>query len=89
MNFFDNATIRTTPPFRADHVGSFLRPEAIKKARQQAQHGLITKEALRSVEDDAIRALVINRKNVVYLPSRTVNCGVAGGIMTFLPVWTA
>lgn len=62
MNFFDNATIRTTPPFRADHVGSFLRPEAIKKARQQAQHGLITKEALRSVEDDAIRALVNKQK---------------------------
>lgn len=62
MASFNGAVIRTTPPFRADHVGSFLRPQAVKKVRQQVQTGLITKEALRSVEDEAIRDLVNKQK---------------------------
>lgn len=50
------------PPFRADHVGSFLRPESIKKARKQLQDNEITPEALRVVEDEAIRQLVEKQK---------------------------
>ena len=61
-NPLENAVTRTTPPFRADHVGSFLRPEAVKLARQQAQEGTITLEALRAVEDTAIAALVEQQK---------------------------
>lgn len=60
---FDNAATRTTPPFRADHVGSFLRPESVKKAPHQAQDGAIKPEALRLVEDEAIRALVEKQKD--------------------------
>ena len=33
---------RTTPPFRADHVGSLLRPRALKQAREDAARGSIS-----------------------------------------------
>jgi 5-methyltetrahydropteroyltriglutamate--homocysteine methyltransferase len=42
------------PPFRADHVGSLLRPPAVLAARQQRANGDITAEELRDVEDVAI-----------------------------------
>ena len=47
-----------TAPFRADTVGSFLRPAAIKNAREQYAAGQIDKAALTRVEDDAIRDVV-------------------------------
>ncbi|MGE0540167.1 MAG: 5-methyltetrahydropteroyltriglutamate--homocysteine S-methyltransferase [Dehalococcoidia bacterium] len=50
--------LRTTPPFRADHVGSFLRPPELLAAREQFQHGAISREDLRAVEDEAIRGIV-------------------------------
>jgi 5-methyltetrahydropteroyltriglutamate--homocysteine methyltransferase len=46
------------PPFRADHVGSLLRPKNLLDARGQKQRGEITAEALRKVEDEAIRKAV-------------------------------
>lgn len=46
------------PAMRADFVGSFLRPEAVKKARMLAAAGEIRPEELTSVEDEAIRKLV-------------------------------
>ena len=49
---------RTTPPFRADHVGSFLRPAEVVEARGRLQAGTISAEELRSVEDSAIREVV-------------------------------
>lgn len=49
---------RTTPPFRADVVGSFLRPAAIKQARKQLQSGEIDAAQLRAVEDAEIRRVV-------------------------------
>ena len=49
---------RTTAPFRADVVGSFLRPAAIKRAREQFAAGEIDAAALRRVEDDEIRHVV-------------------------------
>ncbi|MDI6935744.1 5-methyltetrahydropteroyltriglutamate--homocysteine S-methyltransferase, partial [Serratia sp. Se-PFBMAAmG] len=45
-------------PFRADTVGSFLRPAAIKQARVQFANGEITAEQLRQVEDKEIRHVV-------------------------------
>jgi 5-methyltetrahydropteroyltriglutamate--homocysteine methyltransferase len=50
--------VRTTPPFRADHVGSFLRPKFLLDAREQCQSGAITASELRAVEDKAIRDVV-------------------------------
>jgi 5-methyltetrahydropteroyltriglutamate--homocysteine methyltransferase len=49
---------RNSPPFRADHVGSFLRPKELLDAREQHQKGAISKSELRDVEDRAIREIV-------------------------------
>ncbi len=46
------------PPFRADQVGSLLRPDGLREARDDAKAGRITAEALRAVEDQAIRDAV-------------------------------
>jgi 5-methyltetrahydropteroyltriglutamate--homocysteine methyltransferase len=50
--------MRETPPFRADHVGSLLRPPQLLRAREDFAAGRITAEQLRAVEDDAIRQVV-------------------------------
>jgi 5-methyltetrahydropteroyltriglutamate--homocysteine methyltransferase len=49
---------RSTPPFRADHVGSLLRPPELLRAREELAAGRISAEQLRAREDDAIRAAV-------------------------------
>jgi 5-methyltetrahydropteroyltriglutamate--homocysteine methyltransferase len=49
---------RTTPPFRADHVGSLLRPPSLLEARAAFAEGRIDAGALRAAEDDAIRDAV-------------------------------
>jgi 5-methyltetrahydropteroyltriglutamate--homocysteine methyltransferase len=49
---------RTTPPFRADHVGSFLRPAYLLAAREKRAKGEMTALALREVEDRAITEIV-------------------------------
>ena len=49
---------RTLPPFRADHVGSFLRPDKLHEARRQHGDGVISAEQLRAVEDEAVREVV-------------------------------
>ena len=51
-------TTRTTPPFRADHVGSFLRPAYLLEAREKKAKGEITLAQLREVEDRAISEIV-------------------------------
>jgi 5-methyltetrahydropteroyltriglutamate--homocysteine methyltransferase len=50
--------VRDTPPFRADHVGSLLRPAALLAAREDRAAGRISAEQLRAVEDEAIRDVV-------------------------------
>ncbi len=57
-------TARTTPPFRADHVGSFLRPRYLLEARDQAAQGQITAAQLRAVEDRAIAEIVTFQQDV-------------------------
>ena len=47
-----------SPPFRADHVGSLIRPRALIQARQDMKRGLIDAAALRAIEDRAIRDAV-------------------------------
>ncbi|HEV3348450.1 MAG TPA: cobalamin-independent methionine synthase II family protein [Methylomirabilota bacterium] len=43
---------------RADVVGSLLRPDALRRARQGAREGRVTPEALRAAEDDAVREAI-------------------------------
>src|SRR6266536_1624365 len=49
---------RTSPPFRADHVGSLLRSPELKEARTRRENGEIDTEELSSIEDRAIEALI-------------------------------
>ena len=55
---------RTRPPFRADHVGSLLRPKSLLTARKDAKAGPLAAEELRRLEDDAIRKAVKRQEDV-------------------------
>jgi len=49
---------RTKPPFRADHVGSLLRPKSLLDAREAAKAGRLSAAELRHAEDEAIKDVV-------------------------------
>jgi 5-methyltetrahydropteroyltriglutamate--homocysteine methyltransferase len=55
---------RTTPPFRADHVGSLLRPLRLLHAREEFAAGRLDAAGLREVEDDAIRDVVAKQERI-------------------------
>jgi 5-methyltetrahydropteroyltriglutamate--homocysteine methyltransferase len=57
-------TLRKSPPFRADHVGSLLRPPMLRQARADMAQGRITADQLRSIEDEAIRDVVAMQADV-------------------------
>jgi 5-methyltetrahydropteroyltriglutamate--homocysteine methyltransferase len=61
---------RTKPPFRADHVGSLLRPAALKQARERHAKGEIDAAALKAVEDREIKS-VIGKQEAAGLQSIT------------------
>lgn len=62
--FFNNTSKRTRVPFRYDVVGSFLRPQAIKDAREKFAAGKITQAELTPVEDEEIKRLVGKQKDI-------------------------
>jgi 5-methyltetrahydropteroyltriglutamate--homocysteine methyltransferase len=55
---------RTRPPFRADHVGSLLRPPRLLEARAANARGELDADGLRAVEDDAIREVVAMQEDI-------------------------
>lgn len=55
---------RTKPPFRADHVGSLLRPRRLVEARARRDKGEITAEALTRVEDECILEIIRRQEDV-------------------------
>jgi 5-methyltetrahydropteroyltriglutamate--homocysteine methyltransferase len=55
---------RTTPPFRADHVGSLLRPAALKDARAKHAQGAITAAQLKEVEDREIEKAIKKQEEI-------------------------
>ena len=55
---------RIAPPFRADHVGSLLRPAGLKAARDRLARGEIDAAELRAVEDDAAREAVRRQEEI-------------------------
>jgi methionine synthase II (cobalamin-independent) len=59
-----DAMSRTTPPFRADHVGSLLRPPELLDARARHAAGELDAAGLRAVEDEAIRDAVALQRDV-------------------------
>jgi 5-methyltetrahydropteroyltriglutamate--homocysteine methyltransferase len=54
--------LRTVPPFRADHVGSLLRPAPLKEARARHERGEIDAAELKSVEDRSIQDVVARQE---------------------------
>lgn len=65
-----NNSAKVNPPFRADQVGSLLRPKAVLEARQQVAAGNLSREALRQIEDEHI-ARVVKQQEAVGLKSIT------------------
>ena len=57
-------TARTSPPYRADHVGSLLRPPELLHAREEHAAGRLDADGLRAAEDEAIRAVVRMQEEV-------------------------
>jgi len=55
---------RTTPPFRADHVGSLLRTAALREARGKCERGEIDADTLKAVEDEEIIKLIGKQQDV-------------------------
>ena len=55
---------RTKPPFRAEHVGSFPRPERLVKAREDHAAGRLPLAGLRKAEDEAVREIVAMQERV-------------------------
>jgi 5-methyltetrahydropteroyltriglutamate--homocysteine methyltransferase len=52
------------PPFRADHVGSFLRPAALMEARAERDEGRLPPDELRAIEDEHISEVVRRQESV-------------------------
>jgi 5-methyltetrahydropteroyltriglutamate--homocysteine methyltransferase len=57
-------THRTNPPFRADHVGSLLRPAALKDARAKRERGEIDAAALKEIEDREIEKAIRKQEQI-------------------------
>src|SRR5690348_9357377 len=55
---------RTTPPFRADHVGSLLRPAPVKEARAKRAPGEITAVQLKEIEDREIEKAINKQQEI-------------------------
>src|SRR3954453_18097434 len=77
-------SLRTRPPFRADHVGSLLRPPALLDAREAHAAGRIDDAALRAAEDDAIRDVVAMQREVGLKPATDGEFGRASWHMDFI-----
>ena len=55
---------RSKPPFRADHVGSLLRPQRLLKAREEFAADRISADELKQIEDESIRDVVRMQEDV-------------------------
>jgi 5-methyltetrahydropteroyltriglutamate--homocysteine methyltransferase len=63
-NFKEKSLMSTTAPFRADHVGSFLRTEPLKQARAKHEQKQISDAQLKEVEDREIETLIRKQEEV-------------------------
>jgi 5-methyltetrahydropteroyltriglutamate--homocysteine methyltransferase len=64
MNSTAKPMPRARPPFRADHVGSLLRPERLKAARERYEAGTLSAAGLRAIEDELIRDVARRQEEV-------------------------
>ena len=72
------STLKT--PFRYDFVGSFLRPEYLKKARADYEAGTINAEELKKTEDKQLQNWLQSRRRQVITLLQTENSAVQHGI---------
>ena len=73
-------TYSKNAPFRADVVGSYLRPDELRQARADYAAGIIDAAGLKAVEDRLITDLVAKQKPPACMSSPMVNSVAAGGI---------
>lgn len=59
-----SSTVNLQPPFRAEHIGSLLRPKALFEKRQQLESKQCTSSDLKPFEDDAVKHVVELQRNV-------------------------
>ncbi|OPG15283.1 5-methyltetrahydropteroyltriglutamate--homocysteine S-methyltransferase [Ferroacidibacillus organovorans] len=64
MTLSSHASERLSPPFRADQVGSLLRPERLKQARAMKATGAMSADQLRQIEDEEIQRIVAIQKEI-------------------------
>jgi 5-methyltetrahydropteroyltriglutamate--homocysteine methyltransferase len=57
-------TVRKTPPFRADHVGSLLRPKALQAARAEWKAGNLAAEGLEAIENQCIATAIAKQESI-------------------------
>ncbi|HZL39407.1 MAG TPA: 5-methyltetrahydropteroyltriglutamate--homocysteine S-methyltransferase [Pseudolabrys sp.] len=57
-------TLRLSPPFRADHVGSLLRTAPLKEARAQREKGELTADQLKAIEDREIATVIKKQEDI-------------------------
>jgi 5-methyltetrahydropteroyltriglutamate--homocysteine methyltransferase len=57
-------TARAIPPFRADHVGSLLRPKVLQEARAKWKAGALPLDALREIEDKCIATAIARQEEI-------------------------
>ena len=55
---------RSRPPFRADHVGSLLRPNALKEAREKRAKGEMSAADLTTIEDREIERVIRKQEEI-------------------------
>ena len=67
-------------PYKYDVVGSFLRPEELKKARADYEHGVIAREALKAAEDKAILELVAKEKQAGSASMGNIHLWITSGL---------
>ena len=65
---------RTKPPFRADHVGSLLRPKSITDAFKKFHAGEISADEVTAAQDQAIKDVIndVSDESFIYLPSKLI-----------------
>src|ERR1051325_1737176 len=57
-------SLRNSPPFRADHVGSLLRTAPLKGARARREKGEISADALKAIEDREIAGIIRKQEDI-------------------------
>ena len=74
--------------YRADHVGSLLRPDEVKAARASFNEGSLTSEALKEVEDRAVLASLERQKSIGVDIFTEANSGASAFRTTWWKLWT-